>query len=237
LKIPASGDEMDALFFGLSGLLPNIGTLKEEDSRIYAGKLIRKWKDLKQSVNCEKLHISEWQFFPTRPSNFPTPRLAAASGIAKKFLTDDVFRHVVQILKSESAISEKTRSLSGLFTVGALDFWSNHYNFSDKSGKKRSVLGERRIHEILINAVLPVAFLYARIFRDRPVRNGALEIYNSLSAFEDNSITKLMAEQLLKGRVMIDTVDRQQAVIQLYKYYCSEGRCAECEFGRKLKRE
>jgi hypothetical protein len=91
-----------------------------------------------------------------------------------------------------------------------------------------------RIREIIINAVLPAILLYARIFKDITIREGALRVYLNLPASEDNSITRLMEKQLLKGRYPQEHVGHQQAVIQLYKYYCLEGRCLECELGQKL---
>jgi hypothetical protein len=47
----------------------------------------------------------------------------------------------------------------------------------------------------------------------------------------DNSITRLMQRQLLKEKLSLRSVSAQQGVIQLYKFYCREERCAECEVG------
>jgi hypothetical protein len=41
-----------------------------------------------------------------------------------------------------------------------------------------------------------------------------------------------MQQQLLKGRLALDSPGRQQAAIQLYKFYCTEGRCHECDIGK-----
>lgn len=40
-----------------------------------------------------------------------------------------------------------------------------------------------------------------------------------------------MDRQLLKERISLTSVSAQQGVIQLYKFYCREERCAECEVG------
>jgi len=45
-----------------------------------------------------------------------------------------------------------------------------------------------------------------------------------------------MEKQLLKGRLLLKDVSRQQAVIQLYKFYCTEGGCADCELGVAIAR-
>jgi hypothetical protein len=46
----------------------------------------------------------------------------------------------------------------------------------------------------------------------------------------------LMEKQLLKGRLSLKNVSHQQAVIQLYKFYCAERRCSDCELGAILVR-
>jgi len=121
-----------------------------------------------------------------------------------------------------------------VLSVETSDFWKHHYNFDEAVKKNITALGKTRIREICINAILPIALLYARVFKDKAVREGALEVCRSLPTSEDNSITRLMEKQLLKGRISRDEVSYQQAVIQLYKYYCQAQRCLDCELGQVL---
>jgi hypothetical protein len=227
-------DRIQALLFGAAGLIPKLKSLKEKESRIYVRQIAREWKVLKSSFHSEILHRADWQFFPTRPSNFPTLRIAAACALANKFFFDDLFRHIIQTIKTNHSEGEKERELIRLFSIETNDFWKHHYNFDEAASKNIKALGTMRIREIIINTVLPVTLLYARIFKDKTVRECSLHVYHSLPATEDNSITRLMEKQLLKGRHPQEHVSHQQAVIQLYKYYCLEGRCAECELGQKL---
>jgi hypothetical protein len=233
-KLQNTNGMIESMLFGISGLIPRISSLKEKESREYVRLLSRRWKEIRNSIHSEILHAADWQFFPTRPSNFPTLRLAAASGLIGIFLANDLFRRIIQTLKSTFTVLQKEDELFKLFSIEISDFWYHHYNFDDVTSKGITALGTTRLHEIIINAVLPIALLYARIFKDKIVRDGALEIYNSLPASENNSITRLMEKQLLKGRLPLKNVSRQQAMIQLYKYYCTEGRCLECEVGRIL---
>jgi hypothetical protein len=230
----SGGDRIQALLFGVAGLIPKLNSLKEKESRDYVRRLAREWKVLQPSFHSEILHLADWQFFPTRPSNFPTLRMAAACALINKFFFDDLFRHIIQTIKTNSSEGEKERELIRLFSIETNDFWKHHYNFDEAAPKNVTALGTMRIREIIINAVLPVTLLYARIFKDKTVRECALHVYLSLPATEDNSITRFMEKQLLKGRHPQEHVSHQQAVIQLYKYYCLEGRCPECELGQKL---
>ncbi len=227
-------EKIQALFFGVAGLIPRINSVKEKETRNYVRQLVREWKLMRSSFHAELLHAADWQFFPTRPANFPTLRLAAAGTLINKFLSNDLFRHIIQTLKSHLSATDKTHELLQLFNIKTNDFWKHHYNFEESTPKDITALGTSRIRDILINAVLPVSLLYARLFKDKTVRWGTLEVYQSLPATENNSILRLMEKQLLKGRVLLNNAKCQQAVIQLYKYYCTDERCTECEIGQKL---
>jgi len=222
---------LEALLFGVAGLLPKNTSVEGKESRNYVRELRKQWKELRPHYHGEILHSADWQFFPTRPSNFPTIRLAAASLIVKELSANDLFHRFIQTLKADIPAAEKSHKLIQLFCIETNDFWKHHYNFDKAASNSVTALGVSRIREIVINAILPIALLYARIFKDKAVREGALDVYQSLPASENNSITRLMETQLLKGRLSLKNVSRQQAVIQLYKFYCSERRCADCELG------
>jgi hypothetical protein len=234
--MPVSDLTIESLMFGAANLLPKSNSIEEKEARQYVHELRKKWKELRPQYHGEILNAADWQFFPTRPSNFPTIRLAAACLLMKKFLVNDLFRQIIQTLKSNISAEKGEHKLVQLFSIETNDFWKHHYNFDKAASNNVTALGASRIREIVINVVLPIAMLYARIFKDKTVREGALGVYQSLPASENNSITRLMEKQLLKGRLPLKNVSRRQAVIQLYKFYCAEGRCADCELGAILAR-
>jgi hypothetical protein len=236
IGMPILDTTIESLMFGVAGLLPKSKCLEEKEARQYVHKLHRSWKELRPQYHGEILHPADWQFFPTRPSNFPTIRIAAASLLIKELLEHDVFRCIVQILKANTPAAEKEHKLIRIFTIETNDFWRHHYSFNKFSSTNVTALGVSRIREIIINTVLPIALLYARIFKDKTVREGVLNVYQSLPAFENNSIIRLMEKQLLKKRLSLKCVSRQQAVIQLYRFYCAEERCSDCDLGAVLIR-
>ena len=63
---------LEAMLFGIAGLIPKINILKEKESREYVRRLTREWKALRPFFRSELLNAADWQYFPTRPSNFPT---------------------------------------------------------------------------------------------------------------------------------------------------------------------
>ena len=225
---------LEALLFGAAGLLPKNTDVKEKEARTYLRGLRKRWKELRPHYHGEILNAADWQFFPTRPSNFPTIRLAAACLLIKEFLVNDFFRSIIQILKADFTAAEKEHNLIQLFSIDTNDFWKHHYNFDKAVSSNVSALGISRIRDIIINGILPISLLYTRIFKDKTVRDGALGVYQSFPKSEDNAITRLMEKQLLKGKLSLKNVGRQQAVIQLYKFYCTEGRCSDCDLGAVL---
>ncbi|HEY6952863.1 MAG TPA: DUF2851 family protein [Bacteroidota bacterium] len=233
-RLQLAGDDQRriAVLFAVAGLLPKIKTLKERESKEYARQLLRAWNDVRLSVHVGKLHPSEWQFFPTRPNNFPTLRMSAANVLLARLLNDNLFRSMIQTLKSDNNPAESRKTLSRLLSVQSSGFWQHHYDFDQPARTTMVPLGLSRVNELLVNTVVPISLLYARIFKDPAVRENTLLVYESFPPLEENSLSRLMRTQLLGNKVQVASAGSQQGLIQLYKYYCIEQRCAECEVGK-----
>jgi len=222
---------IQALLLGAAGLLPRIREVHDKESRAFVRLLVGEWKTRKKVYRSAILHPAHWQFFPTRPSNFPALRIAAASVLVKKILCEDLFRNLIQTLKTIGGGAEAFRSIRERLAVTPLPFWRNHYQFDHPAAKPTQALGPQRIGDLITNTVIPLALLYARIFKDRLVRERTLQLFYAAPPTVENSITRLMDKQLLRGAVGLTSVSSQQGVIQLYKYYCLEERCVECAVG------
>jgi hypothetical protein len=222
---------IQALLLGAAGLLPRAKTVHHKESRAFVRLLVEEWKIRKRVYRSAVLHPADWQFFPTRPGNFPTLRIAAASVLVRKILCEDLFRNLIETLKTTDDGVRAFRSIRDLLAVTPLPFWKNHYQFDHPAAKPTQALGPQRIGDLITNTMIPLALLYARIFRDRLVRERALQLFYTAPSSTANSITKLMDKHLLRGAIDLRSVSSQQGVIQLYKYYCLEERCAECVVG------
>jgi hypothetical protein len=223
-----------ALLFAVAGLIPKIKSIRERESKEYVRGLIRAWNEMRSSIRVAKLQSSDWQFFPTRPNNFPTLRISAANVLIGKILNEDLFRAVIQTLKLSDNPEESRRTLTRLLTVESDRFWQHHYDFDQAITKTVVALGLSRINELLINTIIPIALLYARIFKDLPVREHTLLLYESFPAVEENALTRLMQKQLLHNKLPLKRASEQQALIQLYRFYCTENRCHDCDIGRMV---
>jgi len=228
--------QIEALLFGVAGLLPVQRTLKEADSKKYVSSLVKTWKTFRTAYHSECLDSSEWQFFRLRPENFPTVRLAGTARLISSLLQNEMFRSTIRLCKNNDlSPQEKRKRLQLLFVVPADGFWKNHYRFGEISRHPvKTLVGIDRSADIVINVVLPVCLLYGRVFKDKEIRQNTLAVLAEFPPSHDNAVTRTIGDQLIKNRFVIDSVTAQQGMLQLYKMYCVNNRCAECAVGEKV---
>lgn len=223
-----------SLLFGVSGLLPPSKALRTSEAARYARKLRREWNSIQRMARFEQLHSADWYFFPSRPGNFPTIRIAAASVFIHHIMIYDLFRRIIRTMIECTKPQATHSALRSLLRITPDPFWVHHYHFSRPRAKAGSVIGVRRLDDLIANTLLPISFLYARMFHDRRVREGSLALYEHFPPLLSNSILRTMERQLLLGKVPLDSMKVQQGVIQLHTSYCRQGRCNECDVGRMV---
>jgi len=194
------------------------------------------WKGIHPLYHQGRLSSSDWQFFRLRPENFPTVRLAGAARLIPKLLDSSVFKAIISEMKqSGTPAHEKLKRLRGLFIIPADGFWVSHYRFGESAGRRvKTLVGDSRAKDILINVIIPFCLLYARVFRDKGARQEALALAAACPPFGENSITQAVRDQLVRDRFRINSVLTQQGMIQLYKMFCLEERCGECAIGKAV---
>jgi hypothetical protein len=228
---------IEALLFGAGGLLRAPRATDDTESKKYLATLRQQWKQFRVRYHHECLHESEWQFFRLRPENFPTIRLAGAARLIPTIIEQNLLRVIIQNIKSDGQSSgEKYRSLASLFVVSADSFWVDHYLFGEKAKHPvGTLIGKQRIGDIIVNVLLPICFLYARIFRDKAVRQEAIALFKHCPAPTDNTVVRTMDQLLIKGKFLHYSAMDQQGMLQLYKSYCIDERCEECAVGKSLR--
>ncbi len=148
-------------------------------------------------------------------------------------IDNPVLEFLLGTVKQPDAVPRnKIKEIRNYFTIPADGYWKNHYTFGKKASRKLTqLIGRGRIDEITINVILPFLFLYARTYKDIDLRGGTEELFSTLSAPADNNITRKIDKELLNGKPEKTTAPMYQGKIQLYKFYCREERCGECEVG------
>jgi hypothetical protein len=131
--------------------------------------------------------------------------------------------------------SDKLRQFESLLIISADEYWKTHYRFGEETpAPLTKLIGKSRAGEIILNVFFPVSLLYARIFKDRDVRQGILDIFTHCPPQTENTIVRTIAAQLIKDKIKLDSAMLQQGALQLYKLYCVDERCTDCAVGREV---
>lgn len=225
-KIRKSGldrENIDSMLFGQAGFLKD---LKFKDE--YIDKLKSDWHRCREIFKPEVMDKSEWNFFRLRPVNFPTLRLAYASGILNGIINEGLLKKIAGIFVEDT---EPVNGLEEFFrNIQISGYWLHHYNFGKNSRRKSDIIGKQRITDIISNVILPFIKLYAQKFGKISLERKADYIFKkSKVKSKGNEITKVMENQIFRK---VLTVSDEQSLIQLHNFYCMKGRCRECEIGK-----
>lgn len=231
---PFHVQQLDAVLFNVAGLLPSLRDIAEPEARRHAQQLKRDWKDLRPMYHGPMLSIADWQYFRLRPENFPTTRLAGAARLIPQMLQGGFFKSIMDDVRQTGSTPAKThRALEERFIIDADGFWNDHYSFHDRSGSMvKTLIGVQRARDIILNVVIPLCLLYARLFKNREIREQTLALYDASPPSTSNTVTRTIEAQLLKGKLPLSSAKMQQGALQLYKFFCVEERCAECAIGK-----
>lgn len=220
--------QTESLIFGLSGFLSD---LKIEDE--YSEELFNNWVNVRKNIRREEMTRSEWNFFRLRPPNFPTLRLAYASGLLYEIVNRGFVKELISEFTDSSDIQN---SMYNLFSrIKLSDYWERNYNFNKVSATSNRGIGNERIKDIISNVVFP--FMYQRSFTENdPNMKNKVEFYfrNNRLMPSVNEISKVMQEQL--GIKALNPAT-EQGLIHLHNYYCIFGKCSMCRIGKEVFRE
>jgi len=225
--------QLESILFMASGLLPSLNETNDQDSKVHIHSLRSAWSELPKKIPLSQIDHIDWIFSPTRPSNFPTIRIATASVFLQKIIHQSLFKSIITIVSGKySSPQSKIEQLVRVFDAGDHPFWNYHYSFTEATHKKHSILGESRMFDIIVNTIIPFVCLYANVFGKEDIFEHCLNIAVELPLLEDNAILRTMNKQLVNNKLKIEFAYQQQGLIQLHKRYCVVERCGECEIGK-----
>lgn len=128
--------------------------------------------------------------------------------------------------------------LLSILDVEPSPYFCRHYHFGKPSDKKLNGLGTATKQSIIINVFLPLLWTY---YSDT-IQNEAkrterkkelLDTYKQIAP-ENNRIVRLFESP--NTFASISNAGESQALIQLYKSYCMEGRCMNCPIAVQILR-
>jgi hypothetical protein len=208
--------QLEALLFGVSGLLP------EEPEEEYPQSLSEEFRFLMRKYKLSPLDTHLWKFMRMRPHNFPTLRIAQlASMHSNSLITVERFMEFKNV-----------KEMLDVFISEPSPFWRTHYSFSHVSPEAKKKMGKDTVQTLLINAVIPFLFEYASHRSNSALRESCLEWMYELKS-EKNSVIK---EWNSLG-IQPDSAAGSQALIHLKRNYCELKKCLDCAVGHRLLRD
>lgn len=207
--------QTEALLFGQSGLL-NEALLGDD----YFLSLRKEYSYLYKKYALAGIETHLWKFMRLRPINFPTVRIAQLAMLIHH--SSALFSHVLE--------AESLEQLHKLFKITASSYWDTHYRFNKLSEENRpKVLGDTAFHNLVINTVVPMLFVYGDQHLDPQMKDRALLMLEKLAP-EENKIIRKFEESGIEGRTAFET----QALLQLKNNYCDHKKCLNCQLGAKI---
>ena len=240
---------VEALLFGVAGLLDNSFQGLDEAARDYAASLRDQWDRLAGDLAEAALDRAQWSFDSTRPVNFPTRRVAALACLVARHLDQGLGQGLRQALgptdQGRLAPRDMTRrraQLLDVFMSLAHPFWSTRSQFKGKPmARPVRLVGTDRAHTIVINGVLPALLYRARREADRPSEELLHQLYAAYPKLPSTSVTRFMAMRLFgrpeKELKTLRSARRQQGLYQLYTDFCDSDKltCKQCPLVRLLE--
>ncbi len=219
----------EALFLGVAGLLPEPGDLLETDRATadYAMDLRDRFRRLCVQLDVPQMSSTSWTFFRLRPNNFPPLRIAQGAAWFDEgalLATDPI-----PILRGALKEDEPTTTLREGLRARPSSFWNTHYHLTKAASEHDPSLGPSRRTTLLVNAVLPVLLLDADRRGDDNQAERVLEVLRSLPSAQNHVVRRF------KDLGMeVHSAFEEQGLHQLYRSYCTEGRCLQCDIGQYL---
>lgn len=210
--------QIEALLFGAAGMLDE-GLFKDALQDDYYKSLLKEFRILAAKYSIKPLHGYLWKFSRLRPVNFPTLRISQLAAMLS--VSGGIFSRVIE--------TNDVRKLKCLFEVPVSEYWEDHYVFGKKTKRAAKKSGSQASDILIINAVVPVLFIYGKTRDHQELCDMALRLLEDTPA-ESNVITAEWADSGIGAESAFET----QALLQLRNEYCRKRRCLDCRIGNRL---
>jgi Protein of unknown function (DUF2851) len=204
---------IDALIFGQSGML--LADYKDQ----YFLNLKKEYAFLSKKYELKHLEPSVWKFGRLRPPNFPTVRLGQFAALMCE--SHGLFSRI----KEATTIKE----MRSIFVCKPNEYWDTRYRFGVESEYSPKKLTPSFIDHLIINAVVPILFLYGRTIQNEEFIDKAIYFLEHTKG-EKNTITEEWKKLGIKSSSAYDS----QALIHLKTQYCDHFQCMQCKIGHEI---
>lgn len=211
LKYQHEQPQLEALLFGVSGLLPS------EVTDDYTKALQKEFAYLHKVHKLSPLSPTEWKFHRMRPYNFPTFRLAQLTALYHQ----EVYWFDT-ILQTDQLYDIRQK----LKAVSVDRYWSQHFRFGQPTALHSTELSDTFIDHIVINCFAPILFAFGKFVDSEIYKSKAIE-WMEQTKKEKNAITKRFESLGL----LHDNAATSQGLLHLKSNYCDQKKCLSCAIG------
>lgn len=205
--------QVEAMLMGQSGLLGDTPV------DYYHKQLIDEYKFLAKKYDLTPILAAEWKTGGIRPANMPLRRLS--------LLANYVRHHVPRCttLLEVRTVDDARR----LFDITTGLYWQTHTAPGQTAPKISGALSSASVNLLIINVVVPMLYAMGLSMADSTITDSAVNILYGLKA-ETNNAIKNFEDCGMK----IDSAFCSQALLHLYREYCTAKRCLSCRWAHHL---
>lgn len=189
--------------------------------RNYFQLLRQEYQYLRHKYRLAPLDEQSWKWLRMRPASFPGVKIAYMAALF----------HNRGHLFSRMLEAPDIKAFMTLLKVKPSAYWQEHYAFGKKMSRNPKP-GKGTAHNLLINTVFPLLYLYGREKGESLYQEKALDLMSQLPP-EDNHVISRWNELGINAVSAADT----QALLQLKQAYCDGKYCLRCAVGTKLLRK
>ena len=202
---------IEALLMGQAGLLDDY--FKDD----YPRMLQTDYEAIRSGAGLKPIDGHLWKFYRIRPTSFPTIRISQFANLLSQ--AGNLFPTLLAVTNVDEMLTLLSQSAAG--------YWDNHYQFDVESPSgKRKTIGRMQAQTIIINAWIPVLFVYGEVTGEQRFKDQAIALLEQLPP-EDNAVTR----RWYSAGITPANAAESQAVIQLETNYCISRDCLGCGLG------
>ena len=231
--------EIQAILFGVAGLLPSQRekSLPPEVTDDPSVKTLETlWRGSEYAELPQRMTEARWSF-TGRPLNHPTRRIAAISQLIHRSQGSLMMYFLPTCEKAATTDTRKSlrtieKALTNLLMIEPSGYWKKHANFGTGGTQHAGLIGKSRAIDIIVNKILPVAYVWALEAESQKLQDGLLKLYSVGSKSAGNQIIRKIDKQIFteaqQMRLLKPTAKIEQGIIRLHKNYCADWLCDLC---------
>ena len=231
--------EIQATLLGVAGLLPSqrekpLPSEVTDDPNVKTLEAL--WRGSEYAELPQRMTEARWSL-TARPLNHPTRRIAAISQLIHRSQGSLMMYFLPTCEKAATADTRKLlraieKELTNLLMIEPSGYWKKHSNFGTGGTRNAVLVGKSRAIDIIVNKILPVAYVWAIEADSQKLQEGILQLYSVGSKSAGNKIISEIDKQVFteaqQMRLLEPTAKIEQGIIRLHKNYCADWLCDLC---------